>query len=114
MKPLILIFIAASLISCSKKSAPQPEPQQLTYHITAGHASEVVIYLHRTNMVVRDTIYGQVLYYDKARPGDILRFQLKSLAGTNVSVNIEYSGSYLLHQSADEYGFIKIEGRLPQ
>lgn len=113
MKPLILILTLFALASCSKEDL-QPEPQKLTYRITAGTASEVVIYLHRTNMVVRDTIYGQVLYYDEARPGDILRIQLQSLASPHVSVSIEYDGTHLLHQLANEDGFIKIEGRLPQ
>jgi len=109
----MLISILFALAACSKEEL-QPEPQKLTYRITAGVASEVVIYLHRTDMVVRDTIYGQVLYYDEAQPGDILRFQLQSLASPHVSVNIEYGGTHLLHQQGGPDGFIQIDGRLPQ
>lgn len=107
-------MIAFSLVSCSKEDTYHPEPQQLTYRITAGVLSVVTLKLHRADMTVRDTVYGQVLYYDEARPGDILSIQVQSLAGPRVGVSIEYGGSHLLYQASDRNGYVKVEGRLPQ
>jgi len=115
MKPIILtLLIAFALASCSKEDTYQPEPQQLTYRITAGVSSVVKLKLHRADITVRDTVYGQVMYYDEARPGDILSIQVQSLAGPRVGVSIEYGGSHLLYQPSDSTGYLKIEGRLPQ
>ena len=115
MKPLILtLFIAFTIASCSKEDTCRPEPQQLTYRITAGVLSVVTLKLHRADITVQDTVYGQVMYYDEARPGDILSIQVQSLAGPHVGVSIEYGGSHLLYQPSDRNGYLKVEGRLPQ
>lgn len=111
---MLTLLIVFALASCGKEDAYQPEPQQLTYRVTAGVSSVVTLKLHRAGITVRDTVYGQVMYYDEARPGDILSIEVQSLAGPRVGVSIEYGGYHLLYQPSDSTGYLKVEGRLPQ
>ena len=116
MKPLILTVLIGLLFSaCRKEEMPQPErpAHQLIYRIQAGAASVVTLKLHRAGITVQDTVHGQVMYYDEARPGDSISLQIQSLAGPKVGVTVEYNGSHLLYERAGRKGYLHIERRLP-